>query len=243
MVKNMQANLVNGWREVLARIFEGFQVEFGVTPDWLINPETNRKLKLDCLYEDIGLAIRFVGLEGQRKQRKSDEEVAAEEDREAARSEVCRQHGVVLVTIDPDGEPRSALRNIESGLIRASAQLAQTNTAPSAKRQKLMPLLSMARQRTGEFAAKLNPPERLAMYAEMWLERQNSLAAHTPARKATGKAPQYSVGMSVYHQKFGPGEVTNLKPDGKDLAVTVRFGAEGEKTFLASLVIDKLLPQ
>jgi hypothetical protein len=240
----MQTNLVNGWREVLARIFDGFDVEYGVTPDWLINPETNRRLKLDCLYRDIGLAIRFVGLEGtQRKQRKSDEEVLAEQEREAARAEVCQQHGVVLVSIDPDGEPRTSLRNVETGLVRASAQLAQQNKAPSAKRQKLMPLLSLARQRTGEFGAKLNPPDRLNMYAEMWWERQASLAAQTPVNRTPGKAPKYEVGMSVYHQKFGPGQITALAADGKDQAVTVSFGAEGEKTFLASLVIDKLLPQ
>jgi hypothetical protein len=240
----MQANLVNGWREVLARIFDGFDVEYGVTPDWLVNPETNRRLKLDCLYGDIGLAIRFVGLEGtQRKQRKSDEEVLSEQEREAARAEVCQQHGVVLVSIDPDGEPRTALRNIETGLIRASAQLAQQNKAPSAKRQKLMPLLSLARQRTGEFTAKLNPPDRLNMYAEMWWERQASVAAQAPVAKTPGKTPKYTVGMSVYHQKFGPGQITAMMPDGKDTAVTVSFGAEGEKTFLASLVVDKLMPQ
>ncbi len=110
----MQANLVNGWREVLARIFDGFIVEYGLTPEWLVNPETNRRLKLDCFYPQIGVAVRFVGLEGTaRKQRKSDEEVMAEEAREQARAAVCRQHGVVLISIDPDGEPRAALRQIE----------------------------------------------------------------------------------------------------------------------------------
>ena len=60
----MQPNLINGWREVLARIFDGFETEYGVTPEWLINPETNRRLKLDCLFPDIGVAVRFVGLVG-----------------------------------------------------------------------------------------------------------------------------------------------------------------------------------
>ena len=31
----MQPNLINGWREVLARIFDGFETEYGVTPEWL----------------------------------------------------------------------------------------------------------------------------------------------------------------------------------------------------------------
>ena len=71
----MQPNLINGWREVLARIFDGFETEYGVTPEWLVNPDTNRRLKLDCLFPDMGVAVRFVGLEGNTKRRKSDQEV------------------------------------------------------------------------------------------------------------------------------------------------------------------------
>ena len=65
----MQANLINGWREVLARIFDGFETEFGISPEWLINPETNRRLKLDYLFPDVGVAVRFVGLEGDAAQK------------------------------------------------------------------------------------------------------------------------------------------------------------------------------
>ena len=103
----MQANLVNGWREVLARILDGFETEFGLTPDWLVNPDTNRRLKLDYFFPELSVAVRFVGLEGTaRKQRKSDDEVVAEESREQARAAVCRAHDVVLISIDPDGDPR-----------------------------------------------------------------------------------------------------------------------------------------
>src|SRR5512137_1808130 len=102
----MQPNLINGWREVLARIFDGFETEYGVAPEWLVNPDTNRRLKLDCLFPDVGVAVRFVGLEGNTKRRKSDQEVEDEAERERTRADVCRAHGVVLITIDPDGEPR-----------------------------------------------------------------------------------------------------------------------------------------
>ena len=81
----MQPNLINGWREVLARIFDGFETEYGVMPEWLVNPDTNRRLKLDCLFPDVGVAVRFVGLEGNTKRRKSDEEVEDEAERERAR--------------------------------------------------------------------------------------------------------------------------------------------------------------
>ena len=59
----MQANALNGWREVLARIFAGFDAEYGLTPDWLVNPETHRRLKLDYFFREIAGAIeqRFGG--------------------------------------------------------------------------------------------------------------------------------------------------------------------------------------
>ena len=60
----MQGFLVYGWREVLARIFAGCDAKYAVTPEWLVNPDTGRRLKLDCLYPEIGVAVRFVGLEG-----------------------------------------------------------------------------------------------------------------------------------------------------------------------------------
>jgi hypothetical protein len=45
--------------------------------------------------------------------------------------------------------------------------------------------------------------------------------------------------MNVVHERFGPGQVTAVQPDGNDLAVTVNFGG-AERTFLASLVGAKL---
>lgn len=242
----MQANLVNGWREVLTRIFEGFEVEYGVMPEWLVNPETNRRLKLDHFYPAIGVAVRFVGLEGtQRRRRKSDEEVAAAENREAARAAVCREHGVVLISIDPDGEPATAVRDIERGLARAAAQLAQNPAVPHATKQKLMPALSTARRRAGEFLFKLDPPEKLNLYAEMWWDRQASLAAQTPARKTLGRPQPYRVGMAVRHERYGSGTVVAVAPEDQDMAITVDFADReaGVRTFYASLVADKLLPE
>ncbi len=240
----MQPNLVNGWREVLARVFEGFDAELNLSPEWLINPETNRRLKLDYLYRDINLAIRFVGLEGPgQKRRKSDEEVLSEQEREDAREAVCREHGVILVSIDPDDEPRNALRRLESGLSRAAGQLAQNGKVPHARKQALMPLLSQARRRTGEFTTKLTVPERLGVYAEMWYDRQANLASQAPEARRSGPPPAFREGMEVYHQKFGAGEITQIRPDGKDMSISVRFRDGTERMFLASLVADKLQPQ
>jgi hypothetical protein len=241
----MQPNLVNGWREVLARIFEGFDAELNITPEWLINPETNRRLKLDYLYRDINVAVRFVGLEGAgQKRRKSDQEVEQEQEREDARETVCREHGVVLVSIDPEDEPKNALRRIEMALSRATAQLAQNGEVPHARKQALMPLLSQARRRAGEFTTKLTMPERLGIYAEMWYERQANLASQAPEnKKHAGPPPAFRQGMDVYHQRFGAGQITEITAEGKDMNITVNFMDGSTRTFLASLVTDKLSVQ
>jgi hypothetical protein len=239
----MQANLVNGWREVLARIFTGFEVNLGVMPEWLVNPDTGRHLKLDYLYPQVGVAVRFVGLEGTgRKRRKSDEEVAEEGAREDARETVCREHGVVLISIDPDGEPREALRKLEMGLARAASGLARSS-APQPYKQKFMPLLSQARARTGEFLPKLTTPEKLNIYAEMWWDRQANLASQPAAQRPTAPARKYKVGMEVEHLQFGFGRVTAVEPERNEVKVTVDFVESGMRSFYASLVGDKLLPR
>jgi hypothetical protein len=240
----MQANLVNGWREVLARIFDGFDPEYGLTPDWLVNPETNRRLKLDYFFPDIALAVRFVGLEGNtRRQRKSDEEVLSEEAREQARATVCRAHGVVLVSIDPDGEPRVALRNLEMGLSRASSQLAQNASVPHTQKQKLMPRLGLARRRAGEFTTKLAVSEKLNIYAEMWWDRQANLTAQAPTKAPARPAARFAVDMDVYHERFGLGRVTAVEPEDGDTKITVDFIEAGVRSFYASLAAGKLTPQ
>ena len=239
----MQANLVNGWREVLARIFDGFEFELGLSPEWLINPDTNRRLKLDYFFPDIAVAVRFVGLTGGgRRRRKSDEEVDSEEDRERARAAVCREHGVVLISIDPDGAPRAALRGLEMGLARAAAQLAQSS-APQTRKQQLMPLLGMARRRAGEFTTKLTDPRKLNLYAEMWWDRQTALAAAAPPKKRAAPPRPYRIGMAVEHERFGPGQVTAIEPEDGDMKVTVDFVESSVRSFYASLVGDMLLPE
>jgi hypothetical protein len=79
----------NAWREILMRVFDGFTAQYDVTPDWLVNPETKRRLKLDLLYPDIGAAIRFHGLQGRgRRQRPSLEEEQQQKVRDAARADL-----------------------------------------------------------------------------------------------------------------------------------------------------------
>ena len=237
----MQANAVNGWREVLARIFAGLDAEYGLTPEWLVNPDTNRRLKLDYFFREIALAVRFVGLEGgERRRPKSDDEVAAEIQREQTRAAVCREHGVVLVSIDTDAEPRAGLRGLEMGLARASAQLAQSST-PHDRKLILMPRLSEARRRAGEFTPRLKDPRTLNLYAEMWRDRQSDLASQAPAKAPPARRRSYRVGMAVEHERFGPGQITGVEPEDGDIKVTVDFVQAGVRSFYASLLDDAKL--
>jgi hypothetical protein len=237
----MQANAVNGWREVLARVFAGLDAEYGLTPEWLVNPDTHRRLKLDYFFHDIALAVRFVGLEGgERRRQKTDDEVASEAQREQARAAVCKEHGVVLVSIDPDAEPRAGLRSLEMGLARASSQLAQSST-PHDKKLILMPRLSEARRCAGEFTSRLKDPRTLNLYAEMWRDRQADLATQTPAKAPPARRRSYRVGMAVEHQRFGPGQITAVRPEDGDIKVTVDFVEAGVRSFYASLLDDAKL--
>jgi hypothetical protein len=238
----MPGSRLNGWREVLARIFDKIDTQVNVTPDWLTNPVTHRRLKLDYYYPQLGLAVRFVGLQAAaQKRRKSDEEVEEDEEREDIRATQCREHGVRLVSINPDGEPRESLRALEMATAGATSQLALGAPDPEQRRE-LMPLLAAARQRVGEFRTKLTIPDRLNLYAEMWQERETALRAQAPLPEPSGVVPDYRIGMSVEHPRFGYGTVTQIAPDGEDRLVTVDFGPGGVHDFSARLACDKLIP-
>ena len=92
---------MNAWREILARIFEGFTEQDNVSPAWLINPATKRRLKLDKYFPEATIAIRFIGLTAKGQGRQSDWEVQETEQRDQTRVELCRINGVQLVLIDP----------------------------------------------------------------------------------------------------------------------------------------------
>ncbi len=227
---------ISGWREVLARIFDGFETEYGLSPEWLINPDTHRRLKLDYFFPEISLAVRFVGLQGSgQRRRKSDEEIDDEARREEARAAVCREHGVILVSIELNGEPRVAIRALEAGLSRASSQLAQSKQPHSVK-QKLMPRISEARRRAGEFTTRLTGPERLNLYAEMWRDREASLAAQAPKQITPVAYRPFEPGMHVLHERYGYGRVKSVESEGDDVQVIVLFDDLTERVFYASLV-------
>jgi len=239
---------IMAWREILTRIFEGFVRQEGVTPDWLVNPSTRRRLKLDVLYPEIGIAIRFVGLQGKRRGPVSDWELQEEKQRDEIRAELCRQHGIHLIPIFVLSErPGEALRALSTALGQATRRIAQGDREPSDK-LRLMPLLARSRKTCEELIQQVRSSEDLALYAELWRDRETAmLTALQPQPTSTlqdkGRSlPKYVEGMAVQHVIFGPGTVIAITPEGEDARITVRFVTTGERTFLASLVADKLTP-
>ncbi len=235
---------VNAWREVLARIFDGFAVQYEVTPDWLVNPGTNRRLKLDLLYPEIGVAVRFMGLQGTgRRQRPSLEEEEQQQDRDAARAALCEAHGISLVPIDVvNGEPKAVLRELGTALSSASRRLAKSSLPP-AQKGALAERTSRARSRLDDLARRVRRPEDLNPLAELWQDRQYADAARTEPPPTNGRARAYAAGMAVRHAAFGDGVVEAVRGEGDDRLVTVRFADGSQKTFAANLVADKLMPR
>lgn len=233
----------NAWREILARLFDGFVVRHDVSPDWLINPETNRRLKLDLLYPEVGVAIRFHGLQAHgRRQRPSLEEEQQQKVRDAARAALCEAHGISLVGVDVvAGEPKAILRELSMALSNASRRLAKSNLRQNDKGV-LIERVSRARSRLDAIAWRLRRPEDLKLYADLWQDRQYAQIPEPEPPAANGKPMAYAPGMAVRHAAFGDGVVQAVQPDGDDSLVTVRFADGTQKTFAASLVSDKLVP-
>jgi hypothetical protein len=240
----MSHNII-AWREILARIFAGFTEQENVSPDWLVNPATRRRLKLDKYYLEAGVAVRFVGLTAKGQGRMSDWEVLETEQRDQTRVELCRLHGVQLALIDPEEEPTKQLDGLLRVLARASRTLAQSDQ-PTAHKQRWMPALNRARTTATDLHARIarNPEQMMGTLAEGWRDREAGLANHPPALGPTPRqragAVTYAVGQRVRHDRFGDGVVTALQVEGNDRTLTILFDGEQERTFLISLVQEKL---
>jgi len=237
-------SVANAWREVLARIFEGISVRENVTPSWLVNPDTKRHLKLDQLYPEIGIAIRFRGLQGRRTRRLSEEEEAHEADREETRAELCRQAGVQLVAIDLiEGEPRAVFKDLRAALSAAASAMARSRE-PHERKTRLIEQIASSKKTCNRLARRVRDPKDLAVYAELWDDRAYAALTAEPEPATSGlPAIQYQVGMPVWHATFGQGEVVAVEPEEGETYVFVRFDPDKERRFAASLVQDKLLPR
>jgi len=224
--------VANAWREILIRIFENIETKYNASPEWLVNPTTHRRLKLDMLYPDIGVAVRIEGLTGkQRRQRLSLEEEEQEKIRRQAREEMCRTHDIELIVIDLGDEPKAAFKAIDIALSRAGQQ---TNNADAS------PRISQARSTAAGLSHRINDERDLNLYADLWQDRQYQVPEPAGTPITAGEIPVYEAGMEVEHSAFGPGVIVSVTPSGNDTLLSVDFITAGQKTLAASLVADKL---
>ncbi len=241
---------ISAWREILARIFGNLPAQDNVTPEWLINPATKRRLKLDKLYTDLGIAVRFEGLTAKGQGRQSDWEAAEAEQRDGTREEICRRHGVELVRIDSDGEdPVKTLDALLRAIARAGRTIEQSSR-PAGEKARWMTVIGAARDRANTVRMSLarDPDQAITNLADAWRDRETVLAATpdpSPRPSPTaGKRLALYEGQRLSHVRFGPGVVTALaaNSDG-DTKVTILFDGAGERTLLLSLAHDKLEPE
>lgn len=243
--------VINAWREILARVFANLSAQDNVMPEWLINPATRRRLKLDRLYPDLGVAIRFEGLQARGQGRQSDWEVMENEQRDDTREDLCRQHGVELVRIDIHEEdvPKT-LDALVRALSRAGRTIQQKPLKP-AESARWMETVAAARSRAGELRGLIarNPEQMLSNLSDAWRDRELGLATPSPETRAVVqpaaptravKPPALAEGQRVRHERHGDGVITHLIADGGDVKVSILFDAGEERTFLQSLLGGKI---
>ncbi len=242
---------MNAWREIQARVFDGFVAEENVSPKWLINPATRRRLKLDRLYPDAGIAVRNVGLTAKGQGRQSDWDMLEDQQRDQTRVELCKLNGVQLLLLDPLDDPVKQMDRLIGVMNRSSRLLAQGDR-PDKEKKRWMPRLGKARDRATALRTRIakNPDQVMAALAESWRDREAGLAttlqesrqASSAKPKLNGKLPTFKAGQRVEHSHFGAGVITQLVGEGADTQISVLFDASQERTFLMRIVADKLSP-
>jgi hypothetical protein len=237
---------LNGWREILARILKEFTAQENVSPEWLVNPATKRRLKLDLFYPEANLAFRFIGLTAKGQGRQSDWELLEEEQRDQTRLELCRQRGVQLLLIDPLEDPVKQMDHLIRLLSRANRLMAQGDR-PDKEKLIWQPRLSNAVSQAEELRTRVarNPEQMLANLAESWRDREFDGPAIPPEPLpipvgAVEALPPLAIGQRVQHVKFGAGVITGLNGSGVEATINILFDADQERTFLLALVADKL---
>ena len=87
-------------RETLEKIYKK---KFSrIRPDWLRNPETNRKLELDCYNDELKLALEYNGIqhyEWPNFTRMTKEEFLAQNRRDIFKIDTCDANGIYLITV------------------------------------------------------------------------------------------------------------------------------------------------
>jgi hypothetical protein len=174
----VQLNSVNGtimsrtiaaWLEIVEQILGEFHTVDNATPDWLVDQESGRRLKVDKLYPELGTAIRVKGLLGTSRSRDLDEmELMEEAIRDEIRARLCHEAGISLIVVDADSDaPGRALAEIHTALSTATRRIAQRRVAQEAK-SSLLPRVASAKAACRRIMNVVSSPEDLLPFAQAW---------------------------------------------------------------------------
>ena len=73
-----------------------------IRPEWLVNPETKRRLELDCYNHDLKIAIEYNGVQHYKwpnQTGQSKEDFLKQVRRDQYKANVCRDKGVYLIVV------------------------------------------------------------------------------------------------------------------------------------------------
>ena len=242
---------VNAWREIFARVFNDSDLQSNISPDWLINPATRRRLKLDYLCQSIGVAVRFSGITGKGQRRRGDSELLEDEQRDQTRDELCRLHGIQLAVINPFDDPVKQMDRFLTVLSRAS-RLTAMDGRTSREKSVSMDALAAAVQSANQlrFTLSRNPEQTVGTLAEAWRDREANIATALqeaaavktpqPTQSQQRTLAQLACGQRIVHTHFGDGVITEMIGEGVERRIKILFDGDQERTFLASLLADKL---
>jgi hypothetical protein len=202
---------------------------------------------LDYLFPEAGVAVRIVGLTAKGQRRQSDWEAMEEEQRDQTRVELCRLSGIQLFLLDPLEDPVKQMDGLLSLLSRSSRSLAQSDNNDERK-SRWMPQLGAARDRVSQIRNLIakNPEQMMGNLAESWRDRESGIGgepapAAPPVKSPTNRhRPAYAAGQRVQHERFGAGVITDMNGEGDDATLTILFDGDQQRTFLMSLVGEKL---
>jgi len=167
--------MASAWLEIIEQILGDFYVLDNATPDWLVDRETGRRLKVDRLYPELGLALRFKGSLGVARSAYPDEiELLEENVRDTLRARLCHRAGIALVVIDAESDaPGDALNQLHTALSAAARRIAQREVAKEAKLS-LLPRVASAKETCQRILAGVSSPKDLMPFVQAWEDRQFS---------------------------------------------------------------------
>jgi len=155
VARGLASQRVSTGLEIVGQVLEEFLAVDNAAPGWLTEPRTGRRLVVDKLYPQLGIAVRF-----------KDSTTALWQTRatgDGRLGDLCRQAGIALVMVDPHGDvSEQTLVKMRAALSAAARRVAQRPVARQAKLD-LMPRIASAKatcQRFLETAIEPSSPSK-----------------------------------------------------------------------------------